>query len=1069
MSKTLLQIKPYALIEYDYDVVSISTTSTSFIIIDSAYTNERQVLNTTGGNNPTFNILDRTATRLNNSNTFAHLDQDRAVPYDVLDSSNLVKSYLSNLTNTQWPVNYQTIKLHLLSGYNLEDLDGLLLTVKFPENSGKNTTVGQLAYLKGDDFIKFNARPIVISGRSYDRYIELKIPSLYDLNSEFYANPTSGELGYWLSSDGMGFIKDGLISIQLSEILTALDDGTSLILTTGEVSEITVKESDAFSQLTAVIEENEEEDTFEYYPSWQGGFVEDLITNLNGIGGDYYVFHELYIYEQVGFSQIQTDYFVSIQDDSYNAPKRFRPVLKNADNAYSFSIDYVMRLTDRGTGSQIIRTASITSFDPKRFGRNLDRIVLEGSVRNYNIYNKIVEENKLQISRKVVDRKIEKVSTPVFFDFNEVAVNTSNVILKTDGTFTAESVWNWDIIFGQGEAILLLHPYENYVKFKLHRYLQGNETQAMDLRYDVDLFLVIEYSDKRVKFAKLDSFFSTNLAEGEVIFKIPQKEASAIYANKSGTFYLTSKVPSFIRVKIKDSFIGEISGKEFNIISKEYYSKGDTDNIEVMYNNVKYFVQKSMMQQIQVIPSGSGVSETTIYTGKWRRMDDADTVKDDIEKIRRAEIEKILSKIQSAKASLDVQSNELTRKGADLAALEAKLNAQSAANAAKDTLLSSLQSDITNKEKILSQREQDIRDASRTAAENENANIAAFQDQINKVLDAIKNNAQSTGTGVTADTSGDSTTTKTTPSDGSSSGSGSSSTGTSGSSTTGGSSSTGSSNTGSGQSNTSSGNKLKPGLPIDINLVDYPGRAGNDMAVLPSMALKPLDMSGSTNGNSNNNGNTSNKKINLSNPLSNILNSSILSSTSSTSKLSLIGTSISVSNGAESNSGSNPSPPSGNTDKVVLGTIKDWVLNEEDEFYFLNETSRIINNPGGGSTGEVEAIKYFKITIATTGKKQALLEVDTTQFLSVGDILTTDDGDASIQVTAIYSPNKIDAMWTNPNKKRYLPYLAYSGKIRWNIQRPVAQTTVVSGNSSINSNVVNGNGSGNTFILRNGL
>ena len=128
-----------------------------------------------------------------------------------------------------------------------------------------------------------------------------------------------------------------------------------------------------------------------------------------------------------------------------------------------FSIDYVMRLTDRGTGNQIIRMASLTSFDPKKYGRNLQKVNLESSVKSFKIYNKIIEENKLSINRKYVERKVEKLYTPTFFDFNEIAVNTSNVILKSDGIFTSESVWNWDVIFGQGEAIVLLHPFENYI------------------------------------------------------------------------------------------------------------------------------------------------------------------------------------------------------------------------------------------------------------------------------------------------------------------------------------------------------------------------------------------------------------------------------------------------------------------------------------------------------------------------------------------------------------------------------------------------------------------------------
>ena len=262
MAKSLLQISNYALVEFDYETTTTSTNTQSFLLIDSSYTNTRQILNVTKGNNPTSNILDRSAIRLTDTRTWAHLDQDRAVPYNVLDSNNLSQELLSDLTSTQWPVEYETIRLHILSGYNLEDLDGLLLSIEYPEISGKNCTIAQIAYLRNDEYIKFNARPIVIAGRSYDRYIEVLVPSLFYLNEEFYANPTSGSLAYWLTSDNQGFLRNGLISITLREITTSNDDGTKLILTTGNVSDVTYKQQDAFNLLTAIIKENEEEDCF---------------------------------------------------------------------------------------------------------------------------------------------------------------------------------------------------------------------------------------------------------------------------------------------------------------------------------------------------------------------------------------------------------------------------------------------------------------------------------------------------------------------------------------------------------------------------------------------------------------------------------------------------------------------------------------------------------------------------------------------------------------------------------------------------------------------------------------
>ena len=1118
MAKSLLQISNYALVELDYETTLISTSSQSFLLIDSSYTNERQILNVTKGNNPTSNILDRSAVRLTDTRTWAHLDQDRAIPYNVLDANNLNQQVLSDLTSTQWPVEYETLKLHLLSGYNLEDLDGLLLSVEYPEVSGKNSTIAQVAYLRGDEYIKFNPRPIVIAGRSYDRYIEVLIPSLFYLNTEYYANPTSGALAYWLTSDNKGYQKNGLISISLREITTSNDNGVTLTLTTGNVSNVTYKQQDAFNLLNAVIVENEEEDCFEYYPSWQGGFVEDLITDLNGVGGDYYVFHELYIYEQVGFSQVQTDYFVSIQEGDFNAPKRFRPILKNADSAYSFSIDYVMRLTDKDTGSQIVRTASVTSFEPKSYGRKVQKVNLESDVRSFKIYNKIIEETKLQINKSTVEKKIEKLYTPTFFDFNEIAVNTSNVILKTDGTFTTESVWNWDVIFGQGEAILLLHPYENYVKFKMHRYLEGNQTTSLDLRFDVDLFLVIEYDSKRVKFSKIDGFYSTNLAEGEVIFKIPSKEASNIYATESGIFYITSKVPSFIKVKVKDNFVGGIANREINIISKEYYSKGDTDNFELVFDGVTYFVPKNMLQVIQVIPTGSGVSETTLYTGKWRRMEDADKVKDDIENIRKAELERVLNKIRTGQQSLSTRQSELEQRATELAALEARLNAQKLSQSNQSDLLRSLQNDVNSREKLLNQRERDLREQSKRAAEAENANISAFQDQLNKILKSIEDLENATPSNPVVDNQGSGNQGSGNQGSGNqgsgNQGSGNQGSGNQGSGNQGsgnqGSGNQGSGNQGSGNQgsgNQGSGNQgtgtqgtrvtasdilnRNAGISVNnnvnitnvasrINYVDFAGRSGNDLGVLPTTGLNPITIDAGLNTSQRGfqlagSGSSIGTNVNANSNVNSSVNRLIGGTTNASTQNNNFGNenNRNIRNNTESNSGNNANPPSGNTDKIVFGKVIDWDSQVRNELTFKNLSN--------GTTESFYKFTPFTYDGFKTNNRRIEIQVDTANYLKVGDIIISqltekidylsvnnpvslDIKYIKIEIKSIKSPNLVYGVYLKPEYDGLPinPYLnvktnPYEQRHKWDIVKKAN-----SGSGGLQGDGGGGGGGGDT-------
>jgi hypothetical protein len=67
----------------------------------------------------------------------------------------------------------------------------------------------------------------------------------------------------------------------------------------------------------------------------------------------------------------------------------FRPIIKNANTAISFTINYVLRLYNTVDATQIIKQASLTSFETQKYGRQMVQINLGVVPTVANVYNQI--------------------------------------------------------------------------------------------------------------------------------------------------------------------------------------------------------------------------------------------------------------------------------------------------------------------------------------------------------------------------------------------------------------------------------------------------------------------------------------------------------------------------------------------------------------------------------------------------------------------------------------------------------------------------------------------------------
>ncbi len=137
----------------------------------------------------------------------------------------------------------------------------------------------------------------------------------------------------------------------------------------------------------------------------------------------YVVFHEISVTEQVGQVFSQTSFQVITQDTDFDEPVLFRPIIKNANSAISFSINYVLRLYNKADATQIIKNAKLTSFDTQKYGRQMIQINLGVVPTVANVYNQINNDNGKQL--------VVGVGTPADSNANTSEQIAEKLVVKT--------------------------------------------------------------------------------------------------------------------------------------------------------------------------------------------------------------------------------------------------------------------------------------------------------------------------------------------------------------------------------------------------------------------------------------------------------------------------------------------------------------------------------------------------------------------------------------------------------------------------------------------------------------
>ena len=530
-----VQLNDFLLLEYEFnksgEALSLSgigntCASTKFGTL--------QYFNTGNSQGVTNNALNLNSTPTNASrSSWFFSSTDISAYWKYFDSS-------VSVSETSYP--FDIIRVHIVSGYNFDDITGFLLQVRALDVLGNLVDLSNFTWINqilGNDVLKFSRNSLFLGNRFYDKYVEFKVPSIQELGHAIGDYPTGDNLEDALK---IGMLSD--IYITYSTI-PEMDVDTYII---SENISLQLPVSSQADNFNCLIAESTAGDFIEFYATWNSLIIGEVMGQIeqgtirlytsNNPNDNYEEFsdtygagtakwvlmHELYVYEHIPpGTSLLTQKYVFTQEDGFMAPNYFRPVLKNADIDSSYTIDYICRLMNRMDGTQIIRKASFASVNPKKYGLYFTRLNVDNYVP-YKIFNRLAAEASPNLST-LGNQKTKYVK--VFFDSTQVMLNMNNEVLP------------------QGTGPLFIRQADGTYLFKFDKVDTdaGNQSVNIDLSgaYNYALLFVLDDQSK----VEIGPTFSTNMNTtlGQLEFKILESQAQKLLGQTNNSYSIVVKNP----------------------------------------------------------------------------------------------------------------------------------------------------------------------------------------------------------------------------------------------------------------------------------------------------------------------------------------------------------------------------------------------------------------------------------------------------------------------------------------------------------------------------------------------
>ena len=481
-------------------------------------------------------------------NSYITLNPNYIIPYndfnpDLTSSADLPVTFSSNFSIT-----YDSVRYHILSGYNLGNIDGVILGVDFLDVDGSYVTFSQIFIDSGfASQYTLNPSPLMIGINSYDKYFEVKVPSLLYLNNQYITSPTpSLTPASLLSKSGNGFVVGSPMRIRVYEVLdTTLTSGYS---TYGAnlVSTLSLESEDPFTNIGAFIGPADTGDFFEFFGTDNNGFLQNFILFQNSIGNQYYIQNNIQVLELIGTALVQTANFYTIQTNGYDIPNLYRPIIRNAGVAASFTLRYTMTLVNSADQSRVTRIASYTSNNPAKYGTYIAPLQLQNLPQVQKIYNKLATQTNITVPNSNPTPRIVIKYSSVFYDRSLVNTTMTNLVVKGNTITAADGGSVQDqTVYGMGKAYIYVSPFDNYYKFTFYKQGAAGDTQLIDLESSGTYYMTfINNSNKKVSAPSIDNKNIANSSKGELAFKVSETLATDVLQFTNRIYYISNRPPA---------------------------------------------------------------------------------------------------------------------------------------------------------------------------------------------------------------------------------------------------------------------------------------------------------------------------------------------------------------------------------------------------------------------------------------------------------------------------------------------------------------------------------------------
>ncbi len=549
-----VQITPFLLMEYmyadeptpeSYFVNTGSTTVGYEKLVNGYLSNDIQIFNPGVDYSITHNTSDDSVVRISES-SFVTLDSNLIIPFndysdELTNTSSLPVTFPSNLL-----VVYDSVRYHIRAGYNLNNIDGVVMSIEYQDQDLSYVTVSQIVIKKGtQQFYVLNPNPINIGANIYDKYFEIKIPNLKDMGDKYLAASSTFKpqtLASLISKSGDGFVYGAPIRISAWQIQNTVDFNGYERYNTAKISTLSLEQEDPFANIGATIKESDQGQFFEYYATDNEGFVEDFILFQNSIGNGYYISHEIEVLEQIGAALIKTSQFQSIQTTAYDSPNYYRPIVKNAGVAVSFMLRYTMSLINSVDQSRITRISTYTSNSPSQWGTTITPLQLSNFPQVQKIYNRVYDQPQINVSGGSMNIRPKEIVkyVNVFVDQNFVTATVSNLKFANN-KLSSEKGAGETIAYGTGKLTFSISPFDNFYKFSFVKSGPSGDPVQIDLsnsgKFNISF---VNSNGNKIQVPALDDKNLADPVKGELAFKIDESTSTQILQLTDRRFFVTN-------------------------------------------------------------------------------------------------------------------------------------------------------------------------------------------------------------------------------------------------------------------------------------------------------------------------------------------------------------------------------------------------------------------------------------------------------------------------------------------------------------------------------------------------